>query len=81
MYRFGVVGRGCEALSAKFGVSKRLIYFIINPEKAARAREQFKERQSEGRYKPKKEEWSKTMREHRAYKQKVIKNRVCQSKE
>lgn len=56
-------------LAAEYHVSRRLITFIIDEEKAKRAAEQLKERRADGRYKPSKEEWAETIREHRRYKQ------------
>lgn len=64
-------GRSRRYLAKKYGVSRRLIQFIINPEKYDRAREQFKERRKDGRYKASREEWAETMREHRRYKQRL----------
>ena len=56
-------------LAEEYGVSRRLITFVLDDEKAKRAAEQRKERNADGRYKPTKERWAKTMREHRQYKQ------------
>ena len=58
-------------LASEYNVSRRLITFIIDEEKAERAKEQLKERRADGRYKPTKEEWSKTIKEHRRYKQEL----------
>lgn len=58
-------------LANEYNVSRRLITFIIDEEKAERAKEQLKERRADGRYKPNKEEWAKTIREHRRYKQEL----------
>lgn len=58
-------------LAGMFKVSKRLIIFVCNPDKEQKAKEQFKERRKEGRYKVSKEEWKETMREHRHYKQEL----------
>lgn len=60
-----------RALATEYHVSRRLITFIIDDEKAKRASEQLKERRADGRYKPTKEEWAATMREHRKYKQQL----------
>ena len=60
-----------RALAAKFGVSRRLITFVLNPEKERRSRENFKKRKSMGMYRPTKEEWAETMRNHRHYKQQL----------
>lgn len=58
-------------LAAEYHVSRRLISFVIDEEKAKKAAEQLKERRADGRYKPSKEEWAATIREHRQYKQKL----------
>lgn len=60
-------------LAAEYGVSRRLITFILDPDKYNRAREQFKERRKDGRYKQSPEEWAATMREHRNYKNELFK--------
>lgn len=46
---------------------------VCNPDIAERNRLAFIERSREGRYKPNREDWSATMREHKAYKQKLYK--------
>lgn len=56
-------------LAAEYGVSRRLIVFIIHPDRYERNKELLKERKKDGRYQPTKEEWAKTVREHRRYKQ------------
>lgn len=58
-----------RGLAAMFGVSRRLITFILDPEKERRNKERAKELRAEGRYKYTKEEWASVMREHRRYKQ------------
>ena len=58
-------------LASEYGVSRRLVTFIIDPQKLERAKELWKERKADGRYNPTKEEWNKTIREHRKYKQKL----------
>lgn len=60
-------------LAKQFNVSKSLIINICNPDIAEKKRLAFIKRQREGRYKPTKEEWNETMREHRKYKQKLYK--------
>ena len=68
---------GCysqRGLAIEYNVSRRLISFILDDEKAKRAAEQFKARKSDGRYKPSKEKWAETMREHRQYKHKLYCN-------
>ena len=59
-------------LAKEYNVSRRLITFIINPEKEQRNKELFKERRADGRYKPTKREWANTMRKHRHYKEKLF---------
>ena len=59
-------------LAKEYNVSRRLITFIIDPEKEQRNKELFKERRADGRYKPTKGEWANTMREHRHYKEKLF---------
>lgn len=58
-------------LALEYHVSRRLISFVLDEEKARIAAEQFKARRADGRYKPTKEEWAETMREHRRYKQRL----------
>ena len=60
-----------RALTREYNVSRRLIAFVLDDEKYQKCKEQFKERKADGRYKPDKEVWAKTMREHRQYKQKL----------
>ena len=60
-----------RALAREYGVSRRLITFVIDDTKYQKCKEQFKERRADGRYKPDKKEWAKTIREHRHYKQKL----------
>lgn len=61
-------------LAQMFGVSKRLVIFICKPETQEKCRERFKQLKKDGRYKPTKEEWADTMKEHRRYKQNLYKN-------
>lgn len=63
-----------RALAREYNVSRRTIQFTCHPERYERAREQFKERRADGRYKPTAEEWAKTMKEHRHYKQRLYLN-------
>lgn len=60
-----------RALAREYNVSRRLISFILFPEKAEIAAQQLKERKADGRYKPSKEDWAATQREHRRYKQRL----------
>ena len=61
-----------RGLATEYHVSRRLISFVLDNEKAKKVAEQFKERRADGRYKPSKEEWAATMREHRRYKQNLM---------
>ena len=56
-------------LAEEYGVSRRLITFILDPDKQKKNAEQLKKRRADGRYKPNKEKWADIMREHRWYKQ------------
>lgn len=58
-------------LAKMFGVSKRLITFVCDPNKEATCKEQFKERRKDGRYAVSKEERAAIMREHRHYKKEL----------
>lgn len=60
-----------RALAREYNVSRRLIQFITDEEKLKRHKELSKVRKADGRYKPTKEEWAKTVREHRRYKQEL----------
>ena len=44
-----------RALAREYGVSRRLISFVLDDEKYQKCREQFKERKADGRYKPDRE--------------------------
>ena len=59
-------------LAREYNVSRRLITFVLDPQKAARNAELLKIRKADGRYKPTKGEWANTMREHRHYKEKLF---------
>lgn len=61
-------------LARKFGVSKRLIIYVCCPEKYEKVKAQSRQHHKEGRYKPTKEEWAETIREHRRYKEKLHKD-------
>ena len=66
-------GLSQRKLAALFGVSRRLIQFIIDPVKAAKNKERLKEAKVKGLYKYSKEEWASVQREHRRYKHKLYK--------
>ena len=61
-------GMGIRAIARKYeGIcSRRLIQFVIFPERREHAKKLLAERRKDGRYKPTKEEWRKTMKKHRA---------------
>lgn len=63
-------------LAAMFGVSRRLITFVLDPEKEKRSRAAFKQRKKEGRYKYTKEQWAEVIKEHRHYKEKLHKDGI-----
>lgn len=58
---------GTRPLAKQFGVSRSLIQVIVNPDIAERKKQRIKEHWRD--YRPSKEEWAETMREHRHYKQ------------
>lgn len=60
-----------RSLANEYGVSRRLITFVLDPNKYEHSRELLKERRKDGRYKPTKEEHKMIMREHRAYKREL----------
>lgn len=65
IYKTGVCGT--RPLAKQFGVSRSTIQVIVNPSIAARHKKYTKEHWRD--YKPSKEEWATTIREHRRYKQ------------
>ena len=67
LYAEGTIG--CLALAKRYGVSKRLIQFILHPDRMEANRQRLKEYKDEHR--PTKEELARTMREHRRYKQEL----------
>jgi len=60
-----------RSLARAFGVSRRLISFILNPKQHEANKELFKARQKERRYYDR-EKNTKATREHRRYKKKVL---------
>lgn len=60
------------ALAADYNVSRRLIEFILFPEREARQKEQARIRQKDGRYYDK-ERGRQNMREYREYKRTLVK--------
>ena len=62
-----------RGLAREYNVSRRLISFVLVPEKYEESKEQWKKRNADGRYKPSREAWAATVREHRRYKQELYK--------
>ena len=67
-------------LAKKYNVSRKLIQFILDPEKLKRSKELYKERRKDGRY-YKKELHTKQMRDHRRYKQDLYLNNKLDDRE
>lgn len=59
-------------LAKQFGVSRRLITFVLEPERYERSRKCLKEKKSHGFYRQSKEQRTTLMREHRRYKQQLF---------
>jgi len=66
-------GEAIRAIARGYGVDKRLIQFIIYPERLALNRKLRAIRGGSKIY-YNKDKWRETMREHRAYKNKLLKN-------
>lgn len=60
-------------LAREYGVSRRLITFLIDPDKMEASRRRLKRSKAKGMYKPDKKKWAETVREHRHYKQQLFK--------
>lgn len=69
-------GLSQRQLAAMFDVSRRLITFILDPEKEKRNKVIQKKHKMEGRYKYTKEQWAEVMREHRLYKERLRKDGI-----
>lgn len=67
IYKSGVCGQ--RPLAKQFGVSRSLIQIIVNPEIAEKKKQRIKDHWRD--YRPTKEEWAETMKEHRHYKQEL----------
>ena len=65
IYKSGVCGT--RPLAKKFGVSRKTIQLIVNPEMYQRQHDYAAKHWRD--YRPTKEEWAETQREHRKYKQ------------
>lgn len=70
IYASGICGQ--RPLAKKYGVSRSCIQVIVNPEIAAYRKQRVKEHWRD--YRPSKEAWAETIREHRRYKQKLYVN-------
>jgi DNA invertase Pin-like site-specific DNA recombinase len=70
IYQSGVCGT--RPLAKQFGVSRTTIQVIVNPNIAERHKQYRKEHWRD--YRPSKEEWAATIREHRHYKQELYLN-------
>lgn len=64
-YKLGTIST--RALAEKYGVSRRTIQFVIDPEKLKRNKQLFAERQKDGRYYDK-DKHREYMKKHRDYK-------------
>lgn len=73
LYKKGNISQ--QALADKYNVSKRLIHFVIHPEKEVAAREQFKMRQKDRRYYDK-DKHRRYMKKHRDHKKELYKNNL-----
>lgn len=67
MYSTGLYS--LNQLAKQFGVSKKTVLLIVNPESAAKAKQYRKDNWRQ--WQRTGEEWNATQREHRAYKQKL----------
>ena len=67
-------------LAREYGVSRRLITFIVNPEREKRNRELLNKRKAKGMYKPDRKKHTEIIREYRRYKQKLFKEGKIQLK-
>jgi DNA invertase Pin-like site-specific DNA recombinase len=65
IYATGICGM--RPLAKQFGVSRTTIQIIVNPKRAEAVKQRTKEHWRD--YRPSKEKWAETMREHRHYKQ------------
>ena len=67
IYESGVCGT--RPLAKQFGVSRKTIQLIVNPEMKQRQHDYVANNWR--KYRPTKEEWAETMKEHRHYKQEL----------
>lgn len=71
-HRYTTTDISQRQLAREYGVSRRLITFIVNPENEERNRELLRKRKEEGLYKPDSRKHTETIREHRRYKQRLF---------
>jgi transposase-like protein len=69
-----------HGLARKYGVSKRTIQFTLFPERKEKAKQQYAERQKDGRYYDKKKH-NEHMKRHRDHKKNLYKQGLLKSKE
>lgn len=67
-------------LAREYGVSRRLITFIVSPENEERNRKLLKKRKAKGCYKPDRKKHAETIREYRRYKQNLFREGKIQLK-
>lgn len=67
LYETGLISQ--RELAKQFNVNRSTIQIIINPDRAAKVKQRIKKHWKD--YRPDKEAWSETMREHRHYKQEL----------
>lgn len=67
IYKSGVCGT--RPLAKQFGVSRSTIQIIVNSNRAEAVKQRIKEHWRD--YRPTKEEWAATIKEHRHYKQEL----------
>ena len=71
-FRYATTDISQRKLAKEYGVSRRLITFIVNPEEEQRNRLRLKIRKAKGLYKPDRAKLTKSVREYRRYKQKLF---------
>lgn len=71
-HRYATTEVSQRQLAREYGVSRRLITFIVDPDKMEENRMRLKMRKLQGLYKTDKAKWAATIREHRRYKQQLF---------
>lgn len=77
-YETGLLSQ--RGLAEKYGVSRRLIQFTLDPEKEKRNKELFAERQKDGRYYDR-EKHNEQMKRHRDHKKQLFNNGLLNEEE